>query len=183
LPPCGILFVMRYSSATVFLLLHPGPLPEVNLSNSNGPLEVYNSSSPTGSLRMAILWQNGRFVDVVSYVLGPICSTVCSTLVQRPWESHFAPRPEIKKLASECCLISKGWKQRPILNFTPRGKVVPQGWILSPRGEFCPPGANFVPWVWSYPLGVKFSACPSILLNNSVHPWGWTKVWTFPLGD
>jgi hypothetical protein len=48
-------------------------------------------------------------------------------------------------------------------NFDPRGEVVPQG--------------------WSYPLGVKFSVRPSILLNSSVHPWGWTKGWTFPLGD
>jgi hypothetical protein len=54
---------------------------------------------------------------------------------------------------------------RPILNFDPRGKlwphvkVVPQGWSLSPRGEV-------IPWGWSYPLGVKFSARPSIILNS-----------------
>jgi hypothetical protein len=30
--------------------------------------------------------------------------------------------------------------QRPILNFTPRGKVVPQGRILSPGGEVIPGG-------------------------------------------
>jgi hypothetical protein len=35
----------------------------------------------------------------------------------------------------------------------------PQRWI-------CPPGVNFVPWGWSYPLGVKFSVHPSILLNS-----------------
>jgi hypothetical protein len=48
---------------------------------------------------------------------------------------------------------------RPILNFDPRGKLWPQGWS-------CPPGVNFVPWVWSYPLGVKFSVHPSILLDS-----------------
>jgi hypothetical protein len=41
---------------------------------------------------------------------------------------------------------------RPILNFAPRGK-------LWPRGRSCPPGVNC-------PLGVKFSVCPSILLNS-----------------
>jgi hypothetical protein len=49
--------------------------------------------------------------------------------------------------------------QRPLLNFAPRGKLWPQGWS-------CPPGVNFVSWDWSYPLGVKFSVCPSILLNS-----------------
>jgi hypothetical protein len=54
--------------------------------------------------------------------------------------------------------------QRPVLNFAPRGKVGPQGWILSPGS-------------WSYPLGVKFSVRPSILLNNREcsplgGPWG-----------
>jgi hypothetical protein len=42
----------------------------------------------------------------------------------------------------------------------------PLGAKLAPRGEFYSPGSNFVPWGWSYPLGVKFSVCPSILLNN-----------------
>jgi hypothetical protein len=42
---------------------------------------------------------------------------------------------------------------RPILNFAPRGKI----WS---------PGGNFVPWEWSYPLGVKLSVRPSILLNS-----------------
>jgi hypothetical protein len=70
------------------------------------------------------------------------------------------------------------WKQgdqRPILNFPPRGKVVTQEWIWSPRGEVS--------------LGVEFSVCFSILLNsgecsslglqgehsplgNKFHPWG-----------
>jgi hypothetical protein len=43
---------------------------------------------------------------------------------------------------------------------------------LSPRGEFCPPGLKLSP-------GVKYSVCPSILLNSRVftlgdkyHPWG-----------
>jgi hypothetical protein len=48
------------------------------------------------------------------------------------------------------------WKasgQRPILNF-------------SPRDNRWPPGANLFPKGWSYSLGVKFSVCPSILLNS-----------------
>jgi hypothetical protein len=44
-------------------------------------------------------------------------------------------------------------------NFTPRGEFVLQGWIVSSGGEV-------VLWGWSYPLGVKFSVCPSILLNS-----------------
>jgi hypothetical protein len=46
---------------------------------------------------------------------------------------------------------------RPILNFTPRGKLLPLGAKLSPRGELCPPGVNFVP------LGVKLSPGSEIL--------------------
>jgi hypothetical protein len=73
--------------------------------------------------------------------------------------------------------------QRPILNFTPRGELWPQGRI-------CSPGVNFVPWGWSYPLGLKLSVCPFIFLNSrecsplgvnegvnitpraKFHPWG-----------
>jgi hypothetical protein len=44
---------------------------------------------------------------------------------------------------------------RPILNFTPRGKLWPPGAKLSPRGEF-------VPWGWNSLFA------PSILLNNKV---------------
>jgi hypothetical protein len=55
--------------------------------------------------------------------------------------------------------LRKIWSQTAILNFTPGGKLLPQGRI-------CPPGVNFVPWGRSYPLGVKFSVCPSILPNN-----------------
>jgi hypothetical protein len=82
------------------------------------------------------------------------------------------------------------WKasgQRPILSFAPRGKFWPTGAKLSPRDEFFsqthlvtlrpilnfsprdkrwPPGANLFPKGWSYSLGVKFSVCPSILLNS-----------------
>jgi hypothetical protein len=78
----------------------------------------------------------------------------------------------------------KNLTQRPILNIAPGGEVVPYGQILFP-------GAGR-----SYPLGVKFSVCPSILLNiieyspmrmnkgvnipprgpmsplGTVHPWG-----------
>jgi hypothetical protein len=69
------------------------------------------------------------------------------------------------------------FSQRPILNFTPRRK-------LWPHGQGCPPGVNFVPRGWSYPLGVKFSVRPSILLNSiECSPLGWTKGWSFPLGD
>jgi hypothetical protein len=50
---------------------------------------------------------------------------------------------------------------RPILNFAPRGKLWPPGAKLSPRSE------HFVPWGWSYPMGVKFSVGPSILLNST----------------
>jgi hypothetical protein len=46
---------------------------------------------------------------------------------------------------------------RPILNFTPRGKLWPQG-------RRCPQGVNFFPWGWSYLLGVKLSV--SILLKS-----------------
>jgi hypothetical protein len=51
---------------------------------------------------------------------------------------------------------------RPILNFAPKGKLWPQRWS-------CPPGVNFVSWGWSHPLEVKFSICPSILLNIRVN--------------
>jgi hypothetical protein len=49
--------------------------------------------------------------------------------------------------------------QRQILNLNTRGKLWPQG-------RSCTPGVNFVPWGWSYLLGVKFSVCPSIILNS-----------------
>jgi hypothetical protein len=67
-------------------------------------------------------------------------------------------------IASGCHRKMKVWAtakkgQMPVLNFSPRGKLRPQGWS-------CPPGVNFVPWGWSYPLGVKYSVCPSILLNS-----------------
>jgi hypothetical protein len=60
-------------------------------------------------------------------------------------------------------LLVTGKQQRPILNLTPRGN-------LSPQGRSCP-------------LGAKFSVRPSLLQNSSVHPWGWTKVLTLPLGE
>jgi hypothetical protein len=64
--------------------------------------------------------------------------------------------------------------QRPILNFAPRGKIWPQGRIR-------PPGVNFVPWGWSYPQGVKFFVCPSILLNSrECSPLGVNKVVNIP---
>jgi hypothetical protein len=61
------------------------------------------------------------------------------------------------------------------LNFAPRGE-------LNPQGRSCPTGVNFVPYGWSYPLGVKFSVRPSILLIRcECSPGGWMKGWTFPL--
>jgi hypothetical protein len=51
------------------------------------------------------------------------------------------------------------WRWSPFLtsplgaNFDLRSEAVPQGWILSPGG-------------WSYPLGVRLSVRPSILLNS-----------------
>jgi hypothetical protein len=48
-------------------------------------------------------------------------------------------------------------------NFDPRGKVCPQGWILSPGAGW---NSLFDPlFFWT---------------EESVHPWGWTKGWTFP---
>jgi hypothetical protein len=41
----------------------------------------------------------------------------------------------------------------------------PLGANLAPVSKLSP-GVNFVPWGWSYPLGVKFSVRPSILLNS-----------------
>jgi hypothetical protein len=54
---------------------------------------------------------------------------------------------------------------RPILNLTPRFKLWPQG-------RSCPPEVSFVPWGWSYPLGVKFSVRPFILLGKQCSPLG-----------
>jgi hypothetical protein len=34
------------------------------------------------------------------------------------------------------------------------------------RGPSLTPGVNFVPWGWSYPMGVKFYVHPSILLHS-----------------
>jgi hypothetical protein len=51
---------------------------------------------------------------------------------------------------------------RPILNFTPRGKLWPPGVKLSPRGEVVPQG-------WISPLGVKLSSggeVKSLLISN-----------------
>jgi hypothetical protein len=53
----------------------------------------------------------------------------------------------------------------------PRGKLGPQGRILSPLCEV-------IPWGWN-----SLFAPPFFLTAESVHPWGWTKGWTFPPGD
>jgi hypothetical protein len=88
------------------------------------------------------------------------------------WRTTRSSRFRKGVLRSNRYLGFRPWRQglRPILkfapapraNFTPRGKLWPQGWI-------CPPEVNFVPWGgWSYPLGVKFSVRPSIFLNSRV---------------
>jgi hypothetical protein len=41
-------------------------------------------------------------------------------------------------------------KLRPILNFDPRGEAVPQGWIVSPRGEVV------IPWGWDSQFAPSF---------------------------
>jgi hypothetical protein len=50
--------------------------------------------------------------------------------------------------------------QRHILHFAPRGKLLPQGWILTPSGEV-------IPWVWN-----SLFATPFLETVKSVHPWG-----------
>jgi hypothetical protein len=95
----------------------------------------------------------------------------CLFFVSSTWIQSFSWPAAWTTLRNVCAKTP-----RPILNFAPRGKLWPQG-------QSCPPVVNFVPLSWSYPLGVKFFVRPSILLHSSVHPWGWTKGWTFPLGD
>jgi hypothetical protein len=50
-------------------------------------------------------------------------------------------RPEELNVALQSCWLEPERTMRPILNFTPRGKLWPQGRI-------CLPGVHFVPWVW-----------------------------------
>jgi hypothetical protein len=54
----------------------------------------------------------------------------------------------------------------------------PLGANFDPRGRSCPPRVNFVPRGWNSLL-----ASPSFQTVESVHPWGWTKGWIFPLGE
>jgi hypothetical protein len=56
------------------------------------------------------------------------------------------------------------FSQSPILNFTPRGKLWPQG-------QSCPPGLNFVPWGLS-PGGQIICSPLHSSKQQSVHPWG-----------
>jgi hypothetical protein len=51
---------------------------------------------------------------------------------------------------------------------------------LTTRCELRPPWVNFVPYGCTCPWVWRPSVRPSI---ESVHLWGWTKGWTFPLGD
>jgi hypothetical protein len=49
---------------------------------------------------------------------------------------------------------------------------------VSAQGRSCPSGVDFLPWGW-----YSMFAPPFFLTVESVHPWGWTKGWTLPLGD
>jgi hypothetical protein len=113
--------------------------------------------------------------------LGRTCIQVCS--IFRSWyNSIFGPMPwffffntqvlHIKSIVHNSIVMtfSKSlipWRdsnpgilfQRPILNFAPTCNLWPQG-------RSCPPEVKFVPWGWSYPLGVKFSVHQSILVNS-----------------
>jgi hypothetical protein len=69
------------------------------------------------------------------------------------------------------------WIPRPILNFAlgahfdPRGEVVPQEWILSPRGPL------------SYLLGWNSLFAPPFFVTvESVHPWGVKERVSIPPG-
>jgi hypothetical protein len=68
--------------------------------------------------------------------------------------------------------------QRPILNIARRVKLWPPRAKLSPRGKFCPLGVKLSPG------GMKFTFCPSILLNNrECSPLVVNEGVTFPPGD
>jgi hypothetical protein len=80
------------------------------------------------------------------------------------------------------------FRQRPILNFAPRGKLWPPRRSCPPRAKLSPTG-EVVPHGRRCPLGVKLPPGGEILFSppffktmGSVHPWGWTKGWTFSLG-
>jgi hypothetical protein len=97
---------------------------------------------------------------------GPFSFKILLRFTSLPHQSnyiHFRHEFEVSHLAK--------WVQRPVLNFDPRGELWPQG-------QSCPPGVNFVPWGWN-----SLFSPPFFLTVESVHPWGWKKGWTFPLGD
>jgi hypothetical protein len=52
----------------------------------------------------------------------------------------------------------------------------PKGQTLTPEAKLYPRG-DFFPWGWN-----SLFAPPFFWTAKSVHPWGWTKGWTFPLG-
>jgi hypothetical protein len=60
-----------------------------------------------------------------------------------------------------------GTDLRPILNFTPRGKLWPPGTTLSPRGEVIPWGLTKGR---TFPLGDKVH--PKFTTRGKLHPWG-----------
>jgi hypothetical protein len=46
------------------------------------------------------------------------------------------------------------------------------------QGRSCPPRVKFLPCGWN-----SLFTPPFFWIEESVHCWGWTKGWTFPLGD
>jgi hypothetical protein len=101
--------------------------------------------------------------NICCYVLSStskLSTTKLLTVILSTWYSVNTNLHNLKNV---------GYHLWPILNFAPRGDVVLQGWILSPGGEV-------IPW------GVKLSP-PFFLTVESCHSRGWTKGWTFPLGD
>jgi hypothetical protein len=89
------------------------------------------------------------FVIEINYIPGPEYGTtyLCRKKVTQGWA---------KKLICQVLKVL-----RPILKFAPRGKFWPPSGEIVPQGSILSPG-----WGWSYPLGVKFSVRPSILLNS-----------------
>jgi hypothetical protein len=66
------------------------------------------------------------------------CTAKFDQLAWSVFFSIFQRKKFQEKIGSEIRGRDRRSELRPILNFTPRGKV-------GPRGEFCPTGVNFVP--------------------------------------
>jgi hypothetical protein len=99
-----------------------------------------------------------------------------------PWYDHGFQRPV--KTCSTASSLAHFWNKNVLVCFlktleyynasavcAPRGKLWPRGAKLSPRGEVIPRG-------WNSPFAPTF-----FKTLQSVHPGGWTKGWTFSLGD